>query len=191
MEKVLVFIFDRMTDYEITLAMHLLTASLGKEIVTIAYGDKEIVSRSGAIYKPHRLVSDPLNQEATGLIICGGWYGDYRNELHELIRDLHSKEALIAGICGAGTYMVAKSGLLDGVNFTTPIIEWKDEQKKVFGEVDPFPRNNYQNERIVRVNNIITSVGQAFIDFAVEICAWYKPFDTEEDKQNFLGHLKG
>ena len=40
MSKVLVFIFDGMTDYEITLITHLLGSDAGKEIITIAYEDK-------------------------------------------------------------------------------------------------------------------------------------------------------
>jgi len=39
MGKILVFIFDEMTDYEITLIIHLLGADVGKEIITIAYED--------------------------------------------------------------------------------------------------------------------------------------------------------
>lgn len=81
MGKILVFIFDGMTDYEITLIIHLLGADAGKEIIIIAYEDKIIKSRSGLLYKPTKLVSEVLNEEVDGLIIAGGWYGDTRQEL--------------------------------------------------------------------------------------------------------------
>lgn len=190
MDEILVLLFDKMTDYEVTLTMHLLSTSLDKKIVTIAYEDKDILSRSGAIYKPHRLVSDPQNTHAAGLIICGGWCGDYREDLHALVQSLNNQGALLAGICGAGTFMLAKAGVLSDVKFTTPITEWEEAQRKVFGELDPFPRQNYINQRLVRENNIITAVGPAFIDFAVEICDYISPFDSEDDKVGFVIRLK-
>ena len=56
-------------------------ADVGKKIITIAYEDKIIKSRSGILYKPESLVKDLLNEDVDGLIICGGWYGDTRQEL--------------------------------------------------------------------------------------------------------------
>ena len=40
MDKVLIFIFDGMTDYEITFISHLLCSDAGKEVITIAYEEK-------------------------------------------------------------------------------------------------------------------------------------------------------
>ena len=92
MGKILVFIFDEMTDYEITFITHLLGADAGKEIITIAYEDKIIKGRSGFLYKPARLVADVLNEDVEGLIICGGWYGETKPELIQLINNLKLKE---------------------------------------------------------------------------------------------------
>ncbi len=190
METILVFIFDGMTDYEITLAMHLLSTSLDKNIITVAYEDKVVTARSGALLMPHRLVADPENKNAAGLILCGGWFGDLRPELNELIHTLNEKQAMLAGICGAGTFLLAKAGVLSNVPFTTPITEWGDKQVKVFGEQDPFQRAYYKEEQIVRSGHIITSLGKSFVDFAVEICGWYEPFDTAQDKLDFINYFK-
>lgn len=73
MGKILIFIFEGMTDYEITFITLLLGADAGKEIISIAYEDKLIKSRSGLLYKPQRIVMDVLYEEADGLIIPGGW----------------------------------------------------------------------------------------------------------------------
>lgn len=91
MDKVLIFIFDGMTDYEITFISHLLCADAGKEVITIAYEDKMIKGSSGLIYKPLKLVSDVLNEDVQGLIIPGGWYGDIKPELIKLINNLNLK----------------------------------------------------------------------------------------------------
>lgn len=189
-QEVLVFLFDQMTDYEITLAMHLLATSLDKRIVTVAYEEKPIHARSGAILMPQRLVSDPKNLEAAGLMITGGWHGDFRTELNTLIHALNSQQKLLAGICGAGTFMLAKSGVLEGIDYTTPITSWEEAQRKVFGDSDPFPRSSYKEVPVVRSGNIITSIGPAFIDFSIEICHWFEPFETVQEKKHFSERFK-
>ncbi|MEG0307253.1 MAG: DJ-1/PfpI family protein [Clostridium sp.] len=191
MNKILVFIFDGMTDYEITLITHLLSTSADKEIITIAYEDKIIKGRSGILYKPSKLVSEVLEEDAEGLIITGGWYGDTKPELMELINNLNVKGKLISAICGAGTIFLAKAGILDNVKYTTPAIEWTEKHIEVFGEKDPFPRENFISERVVRDGNIITAQGIAFIDFAIEICDWFNLFEDQEDRENFSKNIKG
>lgn len=191
MGKILVFIFDGMTDYEITFITHLLGADACKDIITIAYEDKIIKSRCGLLYKPSKLVTDVLNEDAEGLIICGGWYGDTRQELMQLIYNLNLKGKLIAAICGAGTVFLAKSGILNNVKYTTPVVQWSEKHKEVFGEKDPFPRENFIQKRVVRDGNIITAQGIAFIDFAIEICDWFNLFENQEDRDNFERNIKG
>ena len=191
MGKLLVFIFDGMTDYEITFITHLLNTSANKEIITIAYEDKFIEGRSGFLYKPSRLVSDVLNEEVEGLIIPGGWYGETRPELINLIQNLNSKERIIAAICGAGTVFLAKAGILNNVKYTTPASEWTQKHKEIFGEEDPFPRANFIEDRVVRDKNIITAQGIAFIDFAIEICDYFNLFESKYDKDNFYNIIRG
>lgn len=191
MGKVLVFIFEGMTDYEITFVTHLLGADAGKEIITIAYEDKIIKSRSGVLYKPANTVADVLKEDADGLIICGGWYGDTRPELMQLINNLNSRGKLIGAICGAGTVFLAKSGVLNNVRYTTPATKWTEKHIETFGEKDPFPRENFAFQRVVRDGNIITAQGTAFIDFAIEICDWFNLFENQEDRDNFAKDIKG
>lgn len=191
MGKILVFIFEEMTDYEITFITHLLGTEAEKEIITVAYENKTIKSRSGFLYKPARLVSDVLFEDVDGLIIPGGWYGDTRIELITLINNLNTKGRLISAICGAGTVFLAKSGVLNNVKYTTPVVEWTKKHIEIFGEEDPFPRKNFIQERVVRDRNIITGQGIAFIDFAIEICDWFNLFENQENKDNFIKNIKG
>lgn len=191
MGRILVFIFDGMTDYEITFITHLLNTSADKEIITIAYEDKLIEGRSGFLYKPSGLVSDVLNDEVEGLIIPGGWYGETRPELINLIQSLNSKGKVIAAICGAGTVFLAKAGILDNVKYTTPASEWTKKHKEIFGEKDPFPRETFIEDRVVRDKNIITAQGIAFIDFAIEICDYFNLFESKYDKDNFYNIIRG
>ena len=190
MKEILFFIFDNMTDYEITFAMHMLNTSGKYKVVTVAYDATDKNSRSGAVYKPHRLVSDVLNKDAAGLVICGGWYGDYRPELNELILHLNESQKLLAGICGAGTFMLAKSGVLSDVKYTTPITTWTEEHETVFCKDDVFNRENYLPVGVVRSGHIITSLGHTFVEFAVEVMDGLEMFEAEKDKQDFLNFMR-
>ncbi len=191
MEKILVFIFDGMTDYQITFITHLLGADAGKEIITIAYEDKIIKGRSGILYKPERLVTDVLNENAEGLILCGGCYGDTKPELIQLINKINLDRKLLGAICGAGTVFLAKAGVLNNVKYTTPIVEWGQKQINIYGGKDPFPRENLVLERVIRHGNVITAQGTAFIDFAIEICDWFNLFENQEDRNSFAKDIKG
>lgn len=191
MGKMLFFIFDEMTDYEVTFISHLLSSEAGKEIITISYEDKMIKGRSGFLYKPDKLVKDVLNYNVDGLIITGGWYGEVKPELIELINKIYLEGKLVGGICGAGTVFLAKSGILNNVKYTTPINQWTQKHIEIYGENDPFPRENFVSERVVRDGNVITAQGTAFIDFAIEICDWFNLFENQEDRDNFEKEIKG
>ena len=191
MGKILVFMFDGMTDYQITFITHLLGADAGKEIITIAYEHKIIKGRSGILYKPERLVTDVLNEDVEGLILCGGGYGDAKPELIQLINKLKLERKLLGAICGAGTVFLAKAGVLNNVKYTTPIVEWGQKQIDIYGGNDPFPRENLVLERVIRDENVITALGIAFIDFAIEICDWFNLFENQEDRNNFAKDIKG
>ncbi len=191
MKRVCYFIFDGMTDYEITLSMHLLGADAGYEVQTISYEASEIKSKSGVIYKPHKRVIDVQSEDVDGLIICGGWFGEVRPELTELIQRLDNEGKMLAGICGAGTFMLASAGVLKKRRYTTPITDWTEKHQAVFGLKNPFDYKTFERERVIRHDNVITSLGQAFIDFSIEICDWFKLFQDESEREAFGAYLKG
>ena len=186
MGKIAVFLFDNMTDYEITFLTHLLKVDAGKEIVTISYEDKIVRSASGVMYRADMRVKDVSDGEIDGLILCGGWFGEVRSELITLIQKLNAKNKLLAGICGAGTFFLAASGVLRNVTYTTPITEWTEKHREVFGKSDPFPRENYVQSRVVTDKNVITAQGIAFLDFAVAVCDWLGLFASEDEKNCFI-----
>lgn len=56
---------------------------------------------------------------------------------------------------------------------------------------DPFPRDTYVNENVVRDNNIITAVGNAFVDFSIEILDYFGKFKDEAEKKKCASYNKG
>lgn len=190
MNKILIFIYDGMADFEITPIAHILGTDLGKEVITIAYENKIVRSLSGLEYKPKKLVKGVINDDVEGLIITGGWNGEIRTELIELIKNINSQGKLLGAICG-GPYFLAKANVLENRIYTTSMIKWTDIYKEQYGENDPFPREGFINDRVVVDKNLITSQGIAFIDFTCEICDWFKFFKSEDEKIQFLKSLKG
>lgn len=187
MEKILCFIYDDMVDFEMTLACHL----VNKEIIPIAYEIKVIRSNSGMCYYPMATVKEALEYtDVTGLIIPGGQNDEQRQELTDLINKLNDEGKLLAAIC-AGPQYLARAGILVGKKYTTTLT--KDKLKEYFPKalVDPFPRNTYINRNVVRDNNIITAVGNAFVDFSIEILDYFGNFKDEKEKRIYSSHYKG
>lgn len=190
MGKILVFLYNEMADFEITFATHMLGYNGQKEIITISYEDKIVTSKSGLSYAIQKTVKEALNEkDVEGLIITGGWNGEIRNELMLLINKLNDENKLLAAIC-AGPRFLAKAGILKDKKYTTSLETWEDYQKDLFEEEDPFPRENYINERVVVDKNVITSKGHAFVDFAVEIFNWFNLFKDNKEKISYLKVLK-
>ena len=58
MGKILVFLFDGITDYEITFVNHLLKADAGMDVVTVSYDGNFITEKSGLTYKVDKQLKD-------------------------------------------------------------------------------------------------------------------------------------
>jgi len=190
MEKVLVYIYEGMADYEITLLTHLLGADCGKELVVISNNEKLIRSKSGILYKPHKTLQEIDIEEVEGLIIPGGWLESLDDQLISLIQRLNKEKKFLAAICAA-PWIFAEAGVLRGSKYTTSIVEWQQKHIDFFGIADPFPREGYVDHRVVRDGNIITAKGSAFIDFAIEVCDYLELFKDENERQELEEELKG
>jgi len=186
MGKILCFIYEEMVDFEMTLACHL----LNREIVCIAYGKKVIKSKSGIWYYPMATVKDALDfNDVEALIIPGGFNDEQRQELTDLIQNLNNKGKLLAAIC-AGTQYLARAGVLQGKMYTTVLTQEKLREFFPMTLEDPFPRETYISKHVVKDQNIITALGNAFIDFSVEILDYFHYFKEEKGKQDMTNHYK-
>ena len=68
MGKILVFLFDGMTDYEISFICHVLHTDAGKDIITVAYEDRVIKSQSGFNFDPDCTLSEVVDLEVEGFM---------------------------------------------------------------------------------------------------------------------------
>ena len=181
MGKVLLFIYNDMADFEFSYATHLLGHELGKQVVVAAYDKSPVVSKGGITYLPHTTIAEVDANEFEGFIIPGGWNPVVKQEILDLINQFYQQDKLLAAIC-AGPRYFAKAGILDKVKYTTSIVEWNEMRCEAFKEEDPFPRQNFVNERVVRDKNVITSKGISFVDFGIEVANYFGMFKTEDEK---------
>jgi putative intracellular protease/amidase len=191
MNKILVFTYDDMADFEISYATHLLGHELQKEIIPCAYDKKTIKSKGGLLYTPAVTVSEAKADDYDGFIIPGGWNPVVKDEMLDLIRSFYSSGKLVAAIC-AGPRYLAKAGVLKDVKYTTSIVEWTQARREAFNnEDDPFPRENFIDTRVVRDKNVITSKGISFVDFAVEIADYFGMFKNPQEKEALFSTITG
>ncbi|PWR70256.1 DJ-1/PfpI family protein [Methanospirillum lacunae] len=182
MRKMLVYIADKMADFEISLTCNLL-GKYGWEIIPVAYENAIITASSGLQYVPRFTISEiSQDSDIDGIIIPGGFHFEQREELTNLIQAYYHTGKLTAAIC-AGPQYLARAGLLENTHYTTTMT--KESHKELFsgsGEF-PFPEKTYIEKPVVRDGTVITAKGVAFIDFSIEILDYFKAFTDESEKR--------
>lgn len=189
MRTVLLFLYDEMADFEITLTAYAL-ATEGFDTVPIGYNDT-VKSRSGIEYRIRTTVREAHEMDGiAGLLIPGGYRCDLRKELVALIQKLDKEKKLLAAIC-AGPQYLARAGVLNDRSYTTSLRRWTEEDAQRFGGDDPFPRETFRPQRVVRDGHIITAYGDAFVDFTAVVCDSLGVFRDPSEKDAFLRDIKG
>jgi putative intracellular protease/amidase len=179
MEKVLCFLYDTYVDFEITLACYYVNEDDRYQLSYISYENNPVISKAGMKVQPDLTVEEAIKlNDIEGLIIPGGHERPFKSELKKLIVKLDNEDKLLAAIC-AGPEFLAKSDVLKTKKYTTTMTPAEYKERK---EVDPFPRENYVEKRMVKDGNIITAKGSAFIDFTLEIFEWYKLYDYDSER---------
>lgn len=180
MKKILCFIYDTFADFEITFICSGIGETDEYKVIYIGYEKSAVKSISGLTVIPDQTVSEALElNDIEGILIPGGIERILKPELEQLVKKLNKENKLIAAIC-AGPEFLAKMDLLNKIKYTT------SEEPKLYeerNEIDPFPRENYIDTRLIRVDNILTAKGHAFIDFALEIWDWYDLYEYESERE--------
>ena len=120
------------------------------------------------------------NELVAGIIFPGGYDLECPLPLQHLIVKLHDAKKLVAAICAGPTFL-ALAGILEGKKYTTTrLLNFYEDYPN---QIDPFPRNSYLDQRVVRDGNIITAVGHAFVDFALEVWDYFGLFEDEAERE--------
>lgn len=185
MGKVLCFISEDFADFEVTLLFHKVRTVGKKEIITVGYNKAPVISESGLTYLADITVEEALDlglDLVEGLIIPGGPIREQKASLTQLIQKMDKEKKLIAAICNGPQYL-GRSGIIDDRKFTTSC---SAERIKKMGLEDPFPRENFVDQRVVKDGHVVTSQGRAFVDFAFEIFDYLDVYNGKRDQEKQL-----
>lgn len=187
-KKILCYIYNDMADFEISVLLHYLKNIGGYEITAISDNSGLITAQSGLHCMPDKKIAEIGDLSGyDGLIIPGGPIDNNQNGICPVIRELIKRNKLVAAICFAPQFL-GRAGVLKKYTYTTSCTE---ETIRSLGVEDPFPRENYRNERMVADRNVITAQGHAFVDFAEAVCKYLDVFETEEMRREHFGKMRG
>ena len=184
--KALVLVYNGMSLSEITLLTDYLTVFQPWEewwdIDTIGSINKEMIKTEDSFQIVPNKSFNEINFEDYNLIILSGIMNPYPiaedKALIEFLKPLKkmSNRPLIASI-SSSPMLLAKSGILEGVKFTSGLFE------ETLNEFDFFEKKNIIRQPVVydKKNNIITAIGFAYREFAVQT-AQILGFDLPDDK---------
>ncbi|MHA2386867.1 MAG: DJ-1/PfpI family protein [Candidatus Thorarchaeota archaeon] len=179
--KSYVLLYDGFVQFEIILSLLLLKDK--SEIHTFSVDERVVSSHERIKAKADLLLEDVDPDNVDLLIIPGGEPGIYkeRKDINTLLQDIHLRGKPIAAICG-GPEFLANAGILKDKRIT----HGHDEEYalKVFTDCA------LVDEDVVIDGNIITARGQAFAEFAVEICRQLDLFESEKEAEETLRWFK-
>ncbi len=181
--KACVLYYDGFCEFEVVFAFTILK----NNIFSAALENRVYKSEENQKYLPDITIGE-LNPEEIDLFIIPG--GDlshlYENkEIIEFISALDDKKKYIAGICG-GVELMAKCGVLDNKKCTG------DSQGIILNETN---KNIYEKAIIqagdfVIDGNCITSIGKAYVEFALELGKLMKVYKNDEEVKEDYNWLK-
>jgi len=181
--NVVLFYYDGFCEFEVVLcAMQFKT-----NYISVGLENRVYVSEERQKFLPDKTI-DELNPDEVDLFIIPGGEPAYLYDnikLENFIKELNKRNKVISGICG-GTSLMAKYGLLKDKKCTgnSSGLKADDEDISLFNDAI------ITNEDVVIDGNIITSTGQAFIEFSVELGKIMGNFQTDEDAIMYYKWLK-
>jgi len=189
--KIAILYYDGFAEFEVVLAA--LGFHAQHEIVAVALEDREYRSEEKQRFLVDQIVRDVDVDSIDLLIIPGGNPVPLveNQELKGFVEELLAKGKKVGGICG-GASMLAGFGVLDGKQCTgmTSGVQPSD-RPHVNTEYEYFASAVVSDDHVVVDGNIITSQGQAYVEFAVELMRQMGIYEQEgEDYDADLNWLK-
>jgi putative intracellular protease/amidase len=175
MKKIFVFLFNGFSDWEISYVTPEVYKSEEFELIYFSKDGQSVTSMGGLQIKPVKSLAEIDSDEVDMLLLPGGtaWEKQENNEINQLVKEVKSKNKLLAAICAATAYL-GQLGLLDDVKHTSNDLNYlKAVAPNYKGE------KHYEKSLAVTDNNLITAAGIAPIEFAKEIFKQVKLYDDD------------
>ncbi len=184
--KTYVLYYDGFAEFEVIIAVGNLAQK--SDIVPVAVENRPYVSEEKQTFLPAKTISEISADDVDVFLIPGGDFNSIIDnlDLKNLIVELDKKKKIIGAICG-GVVFLGHSGVLNGRNFTCYARDYEiDEATKE----KYFKNAVYLEKDVVVDNNIVTAMGQAFIEFGVEIADMTGLYSTPEDQERDYKWMK-
>ncbi|MGE7850608.1 DJ-1/PfpI family protein [Bacillus paramycoides] len=178
MKKALIFLFDGFAEFEVNIAS-LCLISKGFEVITATVDGTTVTGEGGFLCQPHVSIGHIEVVDYEVFIVPGGHiFHHLENEqLLSIVSELHKQNKCIAGIC-AGTSLLHAAGVLNEKKFSTSLTP----EVKHLAHLHKW---EYKQEEDVTVDGkIITAVGSAYVEFAIEIVKQLNLFNESEVNEN-------
>lgn len=173
--NICIFYYDGFAEFEVVLVAGEFSS---ENVITVALENKIYVSEEKQKFVPDKIIEE-LNPDEVDLFIIPGGNPAYLYEsssLKNFINDMNKNKKIIAGICG-GTELLAAYGILDNKRCTGDSSGLKNDADYI----DLFKNSIILNEDVVVDGNIITSTGQAFIEFAIELGTAMNIYENKDE----------
>ncbi len=160
--KIHVLIYDGFANFEVMLIGWM--KSDGHEIVTMSLDKEYVTSVEGFKVIADMKLEDVNVADVDLLLIPGGDTPSLLGTsiLPQFIREVAAADKGIGAIC-YGPVLLGESGIVAGKNFTTSV----DVDDELFAL---FQDGSFSNKDVVVDGNMITAKGNAYVEFAVEVC---------------------
>lgn len=111
----------------------------GAEIVVLSPDGGPVASIGGLTALADRAIADPRNVSLSAVAVIGSdaWATADPAGLSDLLRTVHLRDGVVAGICG-GTLALARAGLFSGVAHTSNGAGWIDGKIGVYAGAEHY-----------------------------------------------------
>ncbi|WP_114569688.1 DJ-1/PfpI family protein [Exiguobacterium flavidum] len=171
--KALFLLYEGYVDWEISVLSGIFKMTQ-MEADTVAV-TRHVRHVGGFKVEVDHLLADVDPSQYDALIIPGGEPLPLAKEgnIKALIQAFHQQDKLVAGICG-GTVYLAAAGILEGRPYSTSI---DSDEHLAF-----FERERRSAGDVTIDRKVITSEGNAYVEFAIEVSKALRLFRDREDE---------
>lgn len=164
-KKAAVLIYPEFSNYEISIVAAIFK-SFEKEIVTFSAEKKPVKSEEGFQFIPDKLLYEFDINAYDCLILPGMWsFPDVLNDMRYITfleKFKNNRDYIIASI-SSSPILLAKAGVLEGRKYCVGLFE------EDIDEFDFLNREDIVKSPLVTDDNIVTALGLAYREFAIEV----------------------
>ncbi|MFL0270094.1 DJ-1/PfpI family protein [Candidatus Clostridium radicumherbarum] len=174
-KRAAILIYPEFSNYEISIVSAVFKA-FEKEIIVFSAERNPVNSEEGFHFVPDKTLDEFSIDDYDCLVLPGMWcFPDVLNDERyiDFLRQFKNNKDIIIASISSSPILLAKAGVLEGKKYCAGLFE-EDIDKYEF-----ISRDNIVRTPLVTDENIITAIGLAYREFAIEI-GYKLNFDCDE-----------